>query len=379
MAILRIRNDTPYKLNIPYVDVAIDTNRTRDVVLTDIDPFYNDTRIQELMGSDPPKITVQLIEDSTPGAEGDAVLPFYTTSTLPPAAANPGMMVFNTTEQAVMYSDGTSWLVVTVVPVFRNSNMPNPASLPDGYLIYNTDNRVLWMARAGTWYYTTAGGIRTAPSHQIPPAGTVPRGAMFFDTDNEQLRISDGTNWQLVNSVQDYSTIANLPTVTDVGFGALGFTSRDNTLWMRVASAWQPTTGLVRFYNTFGDLPTNATWGNDERGAIAYINDDRTFVVWEGKYWRYLMQPQHFANASLPSASGYGTGHMVFDSTYQQHLCQVGGAWDGIQGIARSYSSGLRPPNASVPEGTIIWNTTSRKANFNIRGSRVDAQGVVDP
>lgn len=375
MAKVRVQNRTTSKLVVPRpLNFWLKQGEAKEVEVVEVDKTFNDPRISDLVDKGHLKLT--LLEDDTP--DSGATLPFYTTANLPDPTANPGMMVFNTTEQAVMYSDGTSWLVVTVVPVFRNSNMPNPGDLPDGYLIYNTDNQVLWLARAGTWHYTTAGGIRHAPSHHIPPAGTVPRGAMFFDTDNEQLRVSDGANWQLINNVQDYSTVSGLPAIGDVGFGALGFTSRDSTLWIRYSSEWRPCMGILRFFPTYGDLPT-AGWANDERGAIAYINDDRTLVLWDGKYWIRITQVPVYKTADMPDPANYANGHLVINGDRLQLLWAGGGSWRGITAIAHSYTAGNRPANATVPEGTMIWNLTSNKANYNIGGQWLDALGVVDP
>lgn len=374
MAIIRVQNLTQYILSIPVLTFLLPPYEVKDGNIVDIDEFYNDTRIQGLM-EHPSKITVTLIQDSTPGAQGDAILPFLPVSGLPDAASNPGMMVFNTTNHIVLYSDSTSWVAVENIPSYNSA--PVPSSLPAGYLIWEKNTQSLLYNGGSAWMRTTANGIRSLPSHLFPAAAIVPVGTLMFDSDNEQMKLSDGTNWQLTNNVNDYGMPVNLPALGDVGFGALAYTSRDATLWTRYSTEWKPTTGILRFYATFGDLPI--VWGNDERGAIAYINDDRTVVVWDGKYWRYPVQMPDYKTSDIPSAANYSDGHMILNGDHIQPLIAWAGNWRGATAVASGYVALSRPANTDVPEGTMIWNTTSNQANWNIGGNWVDATGTPDP
>ena len=375
MAIIRVQNFTNNILNVPVLNILLQPYKVRDGVIVDIDEFYNDDRIQGLM-KHPAKIGVTLVQDSTPGSQGDAVLPFYATPELPPAVSNPGMMVYNTSLEAVMYSNGAGWFIPITLPVYSGS-LPLATTFPEPYLVYEKNSRSLYVNQGTQWILSKASGIESRPSHQFPIPASVPVGTLLFDSDNEQVKLNDGTRWQLTNNVQDYSTPAGLPALTEVGFGALAFTSRDSTLWVRYASAWRPTTGILRFFATFGDLPTG--WANDERGAIAYINDDRAVVVWDGKYWRYMNQLPDYKTSDLPDAADYVGGHMILNGDHIQPLIAWSGSWEGATASAKSYSAATRPANGDLPEGTMIWNTTSNKANFNIGGQWVDALGTVDP
>jgi len=376
MAKIRVKNLLETSLGIPgLINAVIPANTIKEFDVIDLDFVFNDTRVDFLVKRGAVELT--RVEDDTP--PGSPTLPFYAVGDLPPAATNSGIMVYNTSDEMVMFSDGTQWLALERIPTYAGG-LPAPASVPASYLVFDKDNQTLWVNSGSQWMLTMASGIEARASHQFPAANTVPIGTMIFDTDNDQLRLSDGTAWQLTNNVNDYNSVGNLPAVTDVGFGALVFTSRDGTLWSRVGSNFIPCTGLIRYYATFSALPTNATWGNDESGAIAYVHDIRTFLVWGGKNWRHLMTPETFTTATVPAtASGYITGHIIYNSDTEQHLHSSGGAWEGIQGSARSYTAVLRPLNANVPEGTIIWNTTSNKANWNIGGQWLDALGTVDP
>jgi hypothetical protein len=374
MATVRVQNLTSYKLVVPRpLNLRLLAGQVKRVEVIDVDRTFNDPRIQDLVAKH--QLGLSMIQDDTP--DTGATLPFYTTAQLPSAADNPGMMLYNTSSLIVLYSDGTSWLAVETLPSYNSA--PAPASLPAGYLIWEKDTQSLLYNGGSAWMRTTANGISSRASHQFPAANTVPVGTLLFDSDNEQLKLSDGTSWQLTNNVQDYGLISNLPAVADVGFGALAYTDRESTLWVRVGAGWRPTTGVLRYYATFGDLPTTTTWGNDEQGAVAYINDDRTIVVWDGKYWRYPVQMPDYKTSDLPAAANYSDGHMILNGDHIQPLICWAGSWEGAQATSRPYAAGSRPANTDVPEGTCIWNTTSNKANWNIGGSWVDASGVVDP
>jgi len=373
MARVRVQNLTKYKLVIPRpLNMRLLAGQVKTVEVIDVDRTFNDPRIRDLVGTH--SLGLSMIQDDTP--DTGATLPFYTTAQLPVAANNAGMMVYNTTNEQVQVSDGTQWLGVEALLIISGS-LPAPTSVPAGYLVWSKDDQALYLNGGSAWMLSQANGITSRPSHQFPAANSVVRGTLMFDTDNEQMKLSDGTSWQLTNNVHDYSTPGNLPAIADVGFGALAYTSRDATLWMRYASEWRPTTGILRFYATFGDLPT--TWGNDERGAVAYINDDRTIVTWDGKYWRYPVQMPDYKTTDLPAAANYSDGHMILNGDHIQPLICWAGSWEGAQATSRPYAAGSRPANTDVPEGTCIWNTTSNKANWNIGGSWVDASGVVDP
>lgn len=373
MAKVRVQNLTAYKLVIPRpLNMRLLAGQVKIVEVIDVDRTFNDPRIQALVGSH--SLGLSMIKDDTP--DTGATLPFYTAAQIPSASDNPGMMLYNMTDSIVLYSNGTSWLAAETIPT--PVGIPSPASLPVGYLVWESSTQSLLYNSGSAWLRNTANGVVSRPSHLFPAANAVPVGTLMFDADNEQLKLSDGMYWQRINNVQDYGTIGNLPAIADIGFGALAYTDRESTLWARIGSNWRPTTGVLRFYATFGDLPTTG-WGKDERGAVAYINDDRTIVIWDGKYWRYPVQMPDYKTTDLPDASNYSDGHMILNGDHIQPLICWAGKWEGAQATCRLYAALSRPKNADVPEGTCIWNTTSNKANWNIGGAWVDANGTVDP
>lgn len=373
MAKVKITNLLDQPVNVPgVINTVIPAGRTKEFSVIDLDDVFNDPDFEILRKNGWVRAT--RTEDDTP--PGSPVLPFFATASLPLAAGNSGMMVYNTSIESVMYSDGVGWFAPSTIPVYSGS-LPPANIFPEPYLIYEKDAKSLYVNQGTDWALTKASGIEGRPSHQFPPPSGLPVGGLLFDTDNDQLKVNDGNgHWQLVNNVADYGSISNLPVITGVGFGALAYTSQDSTLWMRYASEWRPTTGVLRFYATFGDLPA---LGNNARGAIAYIDDARTIVIWDGKYWRYSTQLPHYKTSDLPDASDYSDAHMILNGDNSQPLISWGGRWGGATAAARPYFSGTRPANASVPEGTIIWNSASSKANFNIGGAWVDALGIVDP
>lgn len=375
MAKVRVQNRTTSQLVVPRpLNFRLKQGEAKEIEIIEVDKTFNDPRISELVDKGYLKLT--LLEDDTP--DTGATLPFYSTAQLPVAGDNAGMMVYNTTDEQVQVSDGTVWLGVSVLLIISGS-LPAPTSVPAGYAVFSKDDQAIYVNGGSAWMLTQANGITDRPSHQFPVASSVPVGTMIFDSDNQQLKLSDGARWQLTNNVTDYSTISNLPAVTEIGFGGLILTSREGTLWARVGANFIPCTGSLRYYATYGDLPTNVTWGSNETGAIAYIDDDRCIVVWDGKYWRYPTQLRDYKPVDIPSASNYSDGHMILNGDCFQPLIAWSGSWKGITPVAQPFAAASRPANADCEEGTMIWNTTSNKANFNIGGSWLDALGVVDP
>jgi len=375
MATVRIKNRTLQPLSVPRpLNTTLKAGAAKELEVIDVDSTFNDPRIRALVTKG--HMRLEMVQDDTP--DTGATLPFYTTAQLPTASDNPGMMVYNTTEEQVQLSDGTMWLGVETILMIGGA-LPAPASLPAGYLVWSKDDQSLYINSGSMWLMTQANGVRGMPGHVFPTPNSVAYGTMIIDTDSKQLRVSDQSRWLNPCYANEYSSYSSLPLPTNVATGNLAFVSDTRSLYVRIGGSWLTTAGTVQLYPTFGDLPTNATYGNEEKGAIAYIDDDRTMVIWGGKYWRYLMTPEKFTTATLPAASGYIVGHIIYNTDTEQHLHSVGGAWEGIQGAARSYAAALRPANANVPEGTIIWNTTSNQANFNIGGAWLDASGTPDP
>jgi len=70
MAILRIKNQSKYKISVPVVDARLAPYSTHDANVIDVDVFFNDPRIQDMMSSTVkhanPLISVTILQDSTP-------------------------------------------------------------------------------------------------------------------------------------------------------------------------------------------------------------------------------------------------------------------------------------------------------------------------
>jgi len=374
MAKVRVQNQTSYRLVVPRpLNLRLTAGQARVLDIIDVDRTFNDPRIVALVDGGQLKLT--LLEDDTP--DSGATLPFYTDAQMPDATQNAGMMVYNTTQQLVLYSTSIQWVAVESVPTFNSA--PAPATLPPGYLIWEKDTQTLLYNGGSAWMRTTANGVDARPGHLFPTPTSVPAGTILMDTDTKQLRVSDGNRWLYPSYANEYSSYSSLPLPTNVPFGNLAFVSDTQSLFLRQGGSWVSTAAQLRFYATYGDLPDSSTYGNDERGVVAYINDDHAVVVWDGKYWRYMTQMRDYKPGDIPDPSNYADGHMILNGDVYQPLIAWSGDWKGITPVARPYVAGARPANADCKEGTMIWNSTSNKVNFNIGGRWVDASGVVDP
>lgn len=374
MAKVRVLNLTSYLLVIPRpLNLRLRAHQSVLVDVIDVDGTFNDPRIIDQVRKG--QLKVVMVKDDTP--DTGATLPFYTTAQLPVASENAGMMVYNVTDEMVQYSDGTSWLAVETIPTFTGA--PPAASFPPGYLIWEKDSQSLFYNGGSTWLRTTANGVDVRPGHVFPVPTSVPAGTIMIDSDTKQLRVSDGDRWLYPSYAQDYSSYSSLPLPTNVAVGNLAYVSDSQSLFIRIGGAWLSTAAALRYYATAAALPDSSTYGTDERGVVAYIDDDRAVVVWDGKYWRYMTQVPHYPTISLPDANNYSDGHLILNEDFMQSLVAWGGKWEGLQGTCRPYTAAGRPKNSDVPEGTCVWNITSNKANWNIGGSWVDASGVVDP
>jgi len=375
MARVKVKNQTSYQLAVPRpINLSLKAGQGIEIDVVAVDRTFNDPRIKRLV--DRGALKLIMLEDDTP--DSGATLPFYTTANRPDATTNAGVMIYNTTNEQVQVSDGVQWLGVETLLIV-SGGLPAAASLPAGYLVWNKDDQALYLNGGSAWMLSQANGVRGLPGHVFPTPNTVPYGTMIIDTDNKQLRVSDQNRWLNPCYANQYSEYSSLPLPTNVPFGNLAYVLDTRSLYMRVGGSWQTTAGTLQLYPTFGDLPDSSAYGNDEKGAVAYIDDDRTIVIWDGKYWRYPVQMRDYKPGDIPDPSNYADGHMILNGEVYQPLIAWSGDWKGITPVARPYAAAVRPANADCKEGTMIWNSTSNQANFNIGGRWVDVSGTPDP
>jgi len=373
MAKVRVKNMLDTSLSIPgMINTIIPAKAVKEFDVIDLDFVFNDKRIDFLVKRG--AVELQRVEDDTP--PGSPLLPFYATGDMPSAAVNAGMMLYNTTDNIVLYSDGVVWLALETIPIY-SGGLPAPASLPASYLIFDKDSQTLWVNSGSQWMLTMAAGVQAVPSHLFPTPASRPIGSLRFDSDNQQLKINDGANWRLINNVNDYSTEASLPPVASVGQGALAYTGNDGTLWIRKAAAWVPAVGHLQYYEDFADLP--ATYGNDQTGVIAYVNEFRAIAIWDGKYWIWDNHSPVYKTIDLPAPANSAEGYTVIDGSIITTLVSFGGNWEYPTPVARSFAAISRPLLASVPVGFMVFNTTSGKPNWSNGVAWVDGVGTIDP
>lgn len=373
MAKVKVTNLLSTPLNIPFpINYLLAAGRTKEFEVIDLDDVFNDPDFDKMRKKGWVRATRQ--EDDTP--PGSPVLPFFEDGSRPAAADNQGMMLYNTTHEQVQLSDGLAWLGVETLLII-SGGLPAPTSVPAGYLVWSKDDQALYLNGGSAWMLTQANGVQGLPGHVFPAPNSVPYGTMLVDTDTKQLRVSDQSRWLYPTYAAQYSSYSSLPLPTNVPFGNLAYTLDTQSLYTRVGGAWQTTAGSFQVYPTYADLP--ATYGSDEIGVVAYINDDRTMVTWDGKYWRYPVQMRDYKPVDLPDPANYSDGHMILNGDLYQPLIAWSGDWKGITPVARPYAAVVRPANADCKEGTMIWNTTSNQVNFNIGGNWVGPTGVVDP
>lgn len=380
MAQLLLQNLTGYKLSIPRTNITLQPHLSEIFTTDEVDTFYNDPKIHEMMvatSSRGPLLQVTLLSDYTPGgAAGDAVLQFLTTAELPTASAYPGMMVFNTTVNNIQFSNGTEWLTIVILPV--PAFTPNPATLPNGYAIWDAGSQSLLVANGGVFYRTVASGVKSYPSHIIPIASSVIEGTIVFDSDNNVLRVSDGSHWHTAVAVEEHS-VHSLPIVTDYPFGYMIYVSDEYSLRVRSGINWQPIGGRLRYFAISGDLPGAPQFNTDQRGVAVYVDEDRSIRMWDGTRWIYPSLIPTYPTVSLPSAADYKDGYSVFDTTLSTIMVDLSGKWEHPAPVAPHYAATARPKPGDVPYGYMVFNTTSGKPNWSDGVNWVDGVGTIDP
>lgn len=375
MALIKFQNNTNSIYIAPFVSKSIPPYGEATFPFKDIDVVFNDPRIQKDVADK--KLTLFLLQDSTPGSEGDAVLPFIATVDLPPAASNPGMMVYNTTVNHIQVSNGVAWFSITILPVY-STGTPSPAGLPDGYALWDASSQTLLVAVGGVYFRTIAAGVRSLPSHIFPVASSVVQGTILFDSDNKVLKVSDGTQWQMTTAVEEHS-VHSLPTVTNYSFGAVIYVSDEYSLRVRSGINWMPIGGRLRFFALKADLPGAPQFNADQRGVTVYVNEDRSIRVWDGTQWLYASFVPVYKTGDLPDAADFIDGYCVVDGDLKALLIAFGGKWVHPTPVAIPYVSTSRPDPTVVGTGTMIFNTTSGKPNWSNGAAWVLADGTVDP